>query len=385
MIKNFIKIFFTVTIVGLYSCGEDPASIGSSQIPNDIIIAEINSLEDSIQQNSASFKENIDRGVSSGIFLGRYKDLESHALFRFILTLSDSVTSALEADSLNVLEANVKMYPYYELGDGAFDFSVHKINSYWTEQDFDTDSLSNLQYDAADISIGKNFTDSLITFSLPLDLVTNWMKRKIDESQEANNGLYFQPAAASNKVLGFKGFTGDAGDKKLTALEIVVEKSGEFIDTVYAFGFPDVYVPKTELPDVNGNIFVQGGVAVHSTINFDLSRIPKSAIINNAELRLYINSENSYLGNPTFDSLFVRFNLKDSTEINGVIFRKAENYFAGPVTGFVEKWVSGEENHGLDISVFDELNTVSRFALYGSGINDPELMPRLEIYYTTLK
>ena len=385
MINNLLKIFFVVIIAGLYSCSEDPASIGSSQIPNDIIVGEINSLEDSVQQSSTFFEKEIDRGTSSRIFIGRYNDLESHALIRFILSLSDSVTSALEADSLNVLEANVKMFPVYELGSGAFDFSVHKINSSWTENDFDTDSLANLQFESSDLASAKTFSDSLITFSLPLDLVSGWMNKKVDDSIEDNNGLYFQPSAGINKVLGFRAFAGNPADLKLTALEIVVEKPGAFLDTVYSFGFPDVYVPKAELPAANGILFVQGGVAVHSTINFDLSRIPKSAIINNAELRFFLDNDRSYLGEPTSDSLFVRFNLQDSTESSGVIFRRAENYFAGPVTGFVEEWISGKENYGLDVTIFNELNTVSRFALFGSGINDPELMPRLEIYYTTLK
>lgn len=379
--------YFLIAVTGasVLSCSEDPASIGSAQIPKDIIISEINSIDDSIAQTSSFFQEEIERGISSRIFLGRFNDLESHALYRFIFSLPDSITSALESDSLNILEAKIKMHPVYELGEGTFDFSVHKINSSWTETAFDSDSLNNLQYDAADLSTEKTFTDSLITFSLPLDLASDWLYKKVDDSIEDNNGLYLQPSSGSQKIIGFRGFSGDPADLSLTSIEIIVEKPGEFTDTVYAFGFPDVYIPKAEVPVADGNIFIQGGIALQSKINFDISGIPKSAIINNAELKLFIDEEKSYLGDPTRDSLFVRFNLQDSVEQSGIYFRRVDDYFTGPVTGFVQDWVSGTENNGLNISIYNETNTLSRYALYGSGINDPLLKPVLTIYYTTLK
>ena len=60
---------------------------------------------------------------------------------------------------------------------------------------------------------------------------------------------------------------------------------------------------------------------------------------------------------------------------------KEENKYSGDIRQFVERWIDGEENEGLEIKLSDESRSANSVTIYGT--NEIAFTPKLTIYYTT--
>jgi hypothetical protein len=389
----FILLLSSVYFIG---CSDTPGPVGYSLLdPSDVL--SLNELSsDSLTQSSTSVLASVTTGGSSQVLLGKFQETESSVLVRFdFSTMEDTIKTMVNNDSLQVKQAIVKMYAIYYLGDMnlPFDYSVHKINSSWTSSGFTLDSLAGLNYDAEDVSSNKNIGyDTVYSFDLGNDVMLEWLRHDADTSnaQFANNGIYLEPTAGTQRIVGFQAISSSTVDT-IMIIKVVYQKLGSGIDDTLSFvETSDIHIVKGSLIPANSeNIFIQGGVAENAKLKFDLPDISPFSIVNSADLTLTYDSTKSYLGSPTPTYLTARF-LTDSALIqydssNIAILTKSNYQYTGSISGFVQRWINGEKNYGILISFYNEVNIADILTLYSSTTVEKSKRPFLKIKYSTKK
>jgi hypothetical protein len=387
------RILFTFSLlISLLhiSCSETPSSLGADLLPRDLVnISELDSSVDSLYQSSSIYKRVIALSSADRLLLGKKDNVEAGILIKFLIYFDDSIKQQLLNNELSVLSAEVKLTKDYTFGNStsAIDFSAHKINSGWSIG-FTSDSLPFLNFDAVDIGFNKSFSDSINSFNFDTQLALSWLKARADSSAPANNGLYLEPSFSSEKIIGFQALTIE--DLPYPILEIVIQKTGVYIDTLSYFPSVDLSVVSGSLPDAGTeNIGIQAGLNSEARIFFDLSSLSKEIIINYAELTLTVDTLKTVTGTSFTNSLRVNY-ITDSTNnsIDSsllVFLDRDSNLFKGNITLYVQKAIIQNNNQGLVIAAGDKLNGVELFAIKGSNATVFTERPRLQIKYTSRK
>ena len=385
MIKNSVIVLLVTFFIS--SCSDAPTPIGVNLLGNDFVGSKtINSVDDSIGQTSSYYHKISSLGGANVLLVGRTSDLEASTLIKFGAVLDDSIVSAINNDSINVISAVMQFHRIYAFGDtlAPFDFSVHKVNSEWTS-DFTEDSLPGLQYDAEDISIQKEITDTLTNITISNDLAKQWLQSVADTNLAAQNeGIYVTPASGLNEVIGYQALSSTYTD--YPTMYVIIEKPGVYEDSISFFSNYDVSLVTGKIPTISPeNILLRSGYIIFSRLSFDMPKLPKDVVINNAELTLTIDTLETLVGDSYLNSVDVYFVL-DSTNLDSIsaytTLARNGNQFTGDITTFVREWAKGN-NNGLILSTSSPFDGVELFAIKGSSAANINDRPYLKITYTS--
>jgi len=391
--SRFSLLIVIIISVFLLACNDKPTSIGSDLLPSDDLISfkEYDTRIENIFQKSDSFQKKLKSGSAYKLILGKNSFAESSILIQFNVYLSDSLKQYALNNQLVINSAWVEMPVTYSLGDSnlPFDFSVHNINSPWSPIGFDLDSIPLLNYDNLDISSSRNITDTLVTFNLRTNSVLDWLQAQADtNSGKKNRGFIMKPTQSTQRFLGFNAVR-FIDDTKLPIFNISFITPTNYADTISVTAYTDIHIVTGSLVNNGSDITLQGGLAVQGSLFFDFSTFPKNVIINKAELELWVNSNNTFDGNPQSDSILVRmfknYDQKTLTADSTVftLLKREGDKFIGDIGWMVQKWLSdtSSQNNGINLYLYDELESVAKISLYGSNITDDALKPRLRIVY----
>jgi len=386
LIKRFALIIITnICMIILSGCGDDPASIGTDILKDDLInIIEKDSFADSLTQSSSYFKRVLPLEKSSTLLIGRSANVESSILMKFSLPMPDSLETDLLNGTINVLSAKVLLVQVYSFGDStaSFDFSVHSITSKWSNNGFTSDSLAFLNYDPLDVSSNRNYlNDDSLEFDLDNQLVLNWLKAQADTNIPADNGIYLKPSENAQKIVGFLA---------IPILAVSIEKNGAYGDTLRFTTYSDVSAVVGSVPAASSeNIVIQNSVEFESKLWFDLSSLPKVAKINYAELTLTLDTTESITGSNYTKYIRANFltdsssnsldsNLTATISVSGAVYK-------GEITNLVQNWVNGTDNQGILLTSAFLGEGAELLSFKGSNSGDLAVKPRLKIIYTTKK
>ncbi len=377
----------------IYSCSDSPTSIGNNLLSSDFLtINKIDSYQDSIGQTSSYYKTSIKLSDSPRLLVGKYQNVEASTLLRFAVVLPDTIKSAFNSSNLNILSAKVYLRKVYNIGDGSnpLNYSVHFVNSGWTSFGFTADSLPNLQYDDNnDISSNKTYSDSLYTFNLDEQTINSWFTSASASPIQVNKGMYIKPDPSSTRVVGFEA-TNNVEFTGIPRLNVVVQ-TGSLIDTLNFYSIEDVSALSGDKPVLpEGDIAVQGGLAVNARIEYDLSSIPKGSIINKAQFTIYVDSSATKTGdnyNNSLTAYFARDSVGSSYDTtSAIVLNRSGNTFTGDIAKFLQSILSGyHDNNGFILTAGSQNLGIDIFALKGSDASDPSSRPRLVITYTGKK
>lgn len=375
----------------IYSCSDSPTSIGSNLLsPDFLTISNIDSFQDSIEQTSTYYETPIKISDSPRLLIGIYQNVEASSLIRFAVVLPDTIKSAFNNSSLNILSAKVYLKKVYKIGNvSQLNYSVHAVNSGWTSFGFTADSLSSLDYSTNDISSNKTYSDTLLTFNIDNQTINTWFDSASSTPIHNNKGIYLKPDPASTGVIGFEAYN-DVEFTGIPRINVIVQ-TGSLIDTLNFYSIEDVSAISGSLPVVpSGDIAVQGGLAVHSKIKYDLSLIPKGSIINKAQFTIFVDSSATKTGD-NFNNSLVAYFARDSVgtsydSSSAIVLNRSGNTFTGDIAKFIQSISSGyHDNNGFIITAGSQNLGIDLFALKGSDTSDPSLRPRLVITYTGKK
>jgi hypothetical protein len=395
LLKKIVKCSsILILLMSLISCNDDPTSLGVNLLPEQDFInaSTINSLDFNFEQKSFFYDtDSLSLANATKIFLGKNSNVKSTMLMKFYMFFPDSITDAINSDSLNLISATMAMEPIYTFGNenNYFDFTLHEVTDDWNSLEFGKNELEDLTYNSEDVSSNRVFEDSLITLDIDKTLVENWLKLSAEESQNENYGVYFNFDATSDKVLGFPAIS-SLYDSVLTRLILIVEKPGKFTDTLSVQVTSDVHVVERTMEiSSDKSIFVQGGIPIRSNLFFDVSQIPENSIINKATIKLFVNENESNIGTIASDYIgALILDDYDSSLLNAsyapvnLHTDSLASNFSGEITHFVQEWIENG-NNGMKLYLQSEAETLNKIAIYATENSDLALRPYLEIIYTS--
>ncbi|MCX8011471.1 MAG: DNRLRE domain-containing protein [Ignavibacteria bacterium] len=401
MKKSITRLFYVaklllVTLLLLFtSCSDEPNSTGFNLLnPNDLIeLNKLDSQTDSLFQISSLQKRIVNLGGGTRLLVGHYKNLEASTLIRFNFGLSDSIKNALLKDSLSIISAKLLLYPTYKfdtLGN-SFQLNVYEIQTWWGSDSFTSDSLnsSHFRYSVENIESNFNDSDTLVTCNLNANKVLSWLKAAADTSLADHPGIYLKSdVSKTNFIRGFRALVQDL-NLNVTTLQVIYSK-GTTTDTLKFIPSADVYVVKEKYQNNFDSkfIYLQSSLNYVSKLYFDISKLPKNAIINSASLELNLSKDKSILGSPaTYDSIFV-LKLIDSSKPsydslnNFVVTHVSTGLYKTDITRYVQGWVNGESNQGMLLNIYDPNGGLELLAFDGSTSDNFVKRPKLKIYYS---
>lgn len=390
MIKKIVLTFPLIFGLLLYSCSDDPSSVGLNLLDQDIPKFDtINSIDGSFTQTSSYFKKVVPLGASPRLLVGKSSEFTAHTLLLQGFLLPDSIKNGFKEDSLTIDKAYIELFPnYFYPGSDSlaqFDFTVQKILSSWSSSTFTADSFSVLQFDAADLSSNKEFVDSIYSFDIPLDFAREIINFAMNPDSVPYYGVLISPTASSQKIVGFNGFT--PFQELDSRLKIIVSKAGEYTDTLNAFTASDVSVVIGEIPQPDpGYILLQSSLIINSRLYFDLSAIPENVAINRAALTLYSDSTKNVFGSQYDDAVIAYTVVNGETDsVSTSLFARlegSESKYSGNITAILKYWLLENKNYGLILRPETEQNGLELFYLHGSEAADISKRPYLEIIYS---
>jgi len=394
-LKKFSFVLLVVPVLIFTSCSDEPNSTGYGLLnPEDLIeIKTFDSVRDSISQEFKQLIQVENLGASRRILVGKYNDLTASALIRFEFVFTEELKTLLKENKVNVSSAKLKVFPIYKFGDSPrtnFSFNVHEIKSWWDSDQFTADSLNPSHFDYDNSSIESNLIDgdSVISCELPNSKVLEWMKAISDTGIKNPSGIYLKPTASSNFIRGLRAI---GSSTNTSTLEVAFSKDGTTTDTIYAVTVAVVHVVTTT-ENYNDPLVLtlQSGILSKAKLKFDVSAIPKNAIINSAVLELTRNFSKSEFGTSFQDSLYV-LRLTDTSKIAidsnfaPVLVQIDSNIYEGNISRIVQDWLNTGMNYGLLLSPRDPDGGVERFVFESSNSLDPNKKPKLRVYYTIRK
>ena len=391
-IRLFLFLLSGIIVFQLSSCSDAPSNFGVDILNSDFIVLDtLDTTKDSVAQTSSTFKTVIPLGASQNLLVGKKDNVNASFLIKFLFPLTDSIKTDISSGAVTIIEAKVNLINTYQFGDSsaAFDITAHNVTSDWSSIGFTSDSLSNLFYDFANVSSSLNITDSIKTFNLDVNLVEAWFQSVIDTTLNNNKGLYVKSSSISQRVLGFQAKTSFLINQP--ELQVIVNKPGVYTDTLTFFPEADVSIIDGNLPAIGPeNIALQSGIVVNSKLWFDISSLPKNAIINRAKLFLKTDSLLTIKGTNLIYAISVSNIVDSSTKIidstlSQEILLPDGNSYSGLVTTFVQTWLNTGKNEGMLLAPSGGIDGVDLFVFKGSKVTVFADRPKLEIIYTTKK
>lgn len=390
--KIFGSLLVLIITITLVSCNDAPTDLGSDLLTqDDLVVLKLDSVSDSLYQQSNTFKKVYSLSTAARIYLGKAENITSHLLLKFVFALPDSIKEDIKNGKINVIQSWVELVKEYSFGDSLanFDYEAFSIEENWSSTTFTSDSLPSLSIGNVNLSSNPSIKDdSLYSFNLDNSLVSNWLLSNADTGRANNYGIIVSPKPTSNRIVGFTAYNLTATNDP--RLKIIIDKPGVFRDTVTGFISADLSVIRGDLPSVGSeNVAVQPGLSAHTKLFFNLSGIPQNIVINSAKLTLTVDTVLTKTGKP-FANLLRVYLLSDSTtkEINtNYIYglSRSGNTFTGDITNIIRAITNGVDNQGFLIKALDDLSGVELFVLKGSNASDVSQRPRLEILYSKKK
>ena len=384
--KKLLLLLIGIIAITLYSCSENPVSVGIGLLKNDYLnVKEIDSYADSMKQSSSYAKYTIPiTGSASSLLIGKAANVSGSYLAEFSISLADTIETDILDGAAVVTYAGISLYPNYFFSDStrSMDFTVNRISYDWTAAGVDADSINALGLIKADLSSNRIFSDSLVTFNLDKSYVLNILKYASDSTLGIDHGIYFNPTSNSQKVVGFNPST--------TTLQVVIVKPGDYIDTLSFLTGMESSIVSGKLPVVSSeDMLVQAGLVINSRLLFNVSAIPPNTLINYANLTLTLDTVATIVGSNYINALTVLL-LTDSSaraydSTQTITLSRSGNTFQGNIAAYVQSWIDKGVNEGLLIQVTSQIDGLELFAIKGSNAASRALRPRLQITYTGKK
>ncbi len=331
---------------------------------------------------------------------GQINLLGQNGSYTAIMALQFSSSVIPVRDTIAVYSATLALHAvtWYGTSGAPFGFTVHRITRSWSSYTLLWDSVQADFYESAPRG---GFDGSLIgdtagiNVSLDTAMVREWFATPTT-STTTQFGIVLVPSPATqNAVRGFVEFAGgDSAAYYPTLTVIAGSVSGTSRDTaVYNVG-QDTFVGSDDHgTPPSTKLYVQGGVHYRSALWFDLSSIPRGAILNSAILSLDLDSASSRISKFVTDTSLSAHLLGDTTTYTSLSTEDASTFgrrvagtratFSFNIRMAAQSWVRGP-NYGVLIRVptAREFTTPDLFVFNSSTASTPSLRPRLRLLYS---
>jgi hypothetical protein len=295
-------------------------------------------------------------------------------------------------DTVEILSAVIQLRAVSWIGDssGNLNFTVHKINRAWSPLNLIRDTVTSSGFYESDIPRGSYSGTVLadteyVSFEIDTALVRTWFLT-------TQFGVLLLPDQnpSANLARGFTGFGTDSVQHLPTLTVVSRNLTGTVTDTAsYTLG-NDTFTGDIEgLVSDPGRIYVQAGVVYRSRLVFDPSPVPAGAIINQAEMFLWVDDAASTISKFSADTLLASHVLVSATDSNAfeILGSTAKPTSSGALSFDVrhatQLWVNGTNNGVLlRAGSLIEFSSLDQFVLHGPASSSATMRPRVRVLYS---
>ncbi len=269
----YLFLFILPALVYLTGCSDDPASLGKELFSGQGL--KVETMD--IYANSATTKFTpVPLGNADYILVGKYSTddtVEALTLLRFLPKIAGY------QDNINIIDsAKILITQQYLYGESSAKFGIEAspIKSSWSSSTFTADSIGKIT--DSNIITSHSLDTSLYSMVIDTAVIRTWLQDTLGTN---NFGLLLKPSAVTNKIVGYA---------NQPILKIFGHKNGVAFDTSYITNM------KTHIVCRNGGSTPQKGISIRngfiskSLLHFNISALPKNAIINNASLSIVPDS-----------------------------------------------------------------------------------------------
>jgi hypothetical protein len=398
MIRSYWRERITQTaamalVAGLMSsCSDDPSALNS--VGTQLLRTKVTVRTDTLRSISSSSQRQYVSMDGRTNLLGRSGGYTAYTLVQFYPAFF------AQRDTVQVLSASLSLRAVTWFGDSSaqFGFNAYEINRSWGQTTFTWDSLTGL----------NNSTPSSETYSGTVARDTEWINIQLDTAMvrrwlqpltiSTNYGLILIPTPNTNVVRGFHSFDFDSVSfyPKLTVIARNV--AGTVTDTTsyQAFGQgQDTFVGNIDNLNTNPElIYAQSGVSYRGFLKFDLSAIPRGAIINSAELTLKLSPATSRLNKFLSDTAIAAHSVLSATDNSKFEAQGSRgtgnwpngiNFVFPDLRRQAQYWIRDVSlNNGLLFRTVNqsEFSSFDLFTFYNQTAQDSTMRPQLIVKYT---
>jgi hypothetical protein len=305
----------------------------------------------------------------------------------------------VERDTIQVLSATLRLRAVTWFGDSAaqLGFNAYEISRSWGQTTTTWDSLPGL-FTTDPGSLRGSFSGTVtrdtewISIALDTAMVRRWQQPR---NYSNNYGVILIPSQNTNVVRGFHAFDFES-DSLYPSLTVVARNvSGTVTDTaIYHLNGQDTFVGNIDNLDSNPElIYVQSGVSYRGFLRFNVSAIPRGAIINEAKLSLFYNPQATRLNRFSSDTAVAAHALLSSTdnskfELQGIRSTASiptATRFVFDIRHQVQYWIRDSAlNNGLLFRPVNasEFSSFDLYTFYNQSAQDSTKRPQLIVKYT---
>ncbi len=375
MIKKCIGLFF---LVFLLSCTEkSPLPLTADENIGEIIARDIVA-----DLSLVSEPEIINTGFSQYLYLGTVDQKKSAILMRFddLPDSSEIISAKLELIAVDTLVRN--QHPFEAV---IYKSPQHFESLEVTSKNFPFGSWTE---EMARATVTTADTDTVI-FELSPTWVETW-------KDSVNNTGFVITTEASDVGRRF----GSTSDRKVAPVLRLVYKQVNAAqnDTMLTVPTADTFIYESGPALVDGPLYVATGEEYRSILKFDLSDIPANATINQAELILTVDQENSFLSSEGIrinafrlketatDPFAADIDSSFSLSVSDISIRPGVESVDMIMQFITQRWTRqdtlGFDNYGILLFARTKYNIFSRVAFFNVDA-DSGRAPKLTLHYTT--
>jgi len=395
-LKRYLLSLLTLVSFIFISCNEQPTDVAYDLVSDSLGIFIISQTDTNLLVSHSNFNNSPNNSNTGYFFVGRTKDIETISVLRFG-SIPDSLSYLKPEDFIS---AEIFLYPKrYAIGDTnspSFAFNLHKVENYWSlAANWDSiNAPGMISYKLGSYNSAITLKDTMGSISVPIEpkILSEWLQIQPDTNIAVVNwGIALVPEQSSNVIYTFGGEGVGYANVSPIIRGVFKNKLGE-IDTLFLYTAINTTFIKNHNIDSN-DIVIQGGLDTRTTLNFDLSMIPKFAGISKMEMQFTLNKEKSIFGNFDQDETFQIDFVSDSTQgIYGNYYYYAQasdtnftKYYCPSTTSAAETWNrhTGKGKLQLSGSDFKSMyNRLDRMVFHSFNDPDTNKRPKIRVIYS---
>ena len=429
--KSFRIIYWGIILflaLALSNCNDAPTQVAMHFLSDTVSIEIIAGEENSVIVDAYSYtiKNPVERN-SGTILVGIHNDLKAGALMRFdIFSVPASIREVI---SERIVSCELHIFPrQYAIGDTAgsnqLNFEIKEVTGSWTYETttsddvFNSDNLfvnSRLIADWSGKIERKDSMDAMI-FDFPTDLCVEWLETVGDIINITDTvwGIAILPKPGSTIINSFKslnnfsiGSDGAAAPGAVLKVTYYKDEEKTELDSFEMRTVSDVSFVESKEANPTDDLILQGGVRIHSKIDFDVSQIPEFACIHYAEITLTLDIARSYSGNinPTDAISLIKFSSDNDERFaaskSNIIVGEYDSVahtvtFRGsfgsmpfcPLSFPFNIFLRNNDGKGTLVLTFQDINQsanyLNKFVFYGANAADISKRPKIKLVYSKL-
>ncbi|MCX7877099.1 MAG: DNRLRE domain-containing protein [Ignavibacteria bacterium] len=385
-----------ISFLNTSGCADDPSSLGLDFVsPSETTGVRIfDSYRDTMPISSRNVKKYFNTSNSPNLLVGRTGSYNSKSLIQFLGLSSDYDSAVVNSAVLKLKYRNYYFPTSPSDSLGQISFEIYRIEQ---KIDFATVTLDSINPSYfGNISqgsyTGSPATDSQeVSIQLNTALVRDWFEFTADSSYPVKNyGIVLSPNASSTVIKSFYASSTFNGSEVRPELYVIVTKNGR-TDTLSYRNSSTVSLTDASINAPPERFFIQAGISYVQVMNFDLSRFPSDATINDVQLFLTLDSSNSIFSKETSFNITAKY-ISDTAGLVTDLYpfigspqgdsKYMIRLVASTQPSPFQRWLLGQNNYGIMIQAANNFINLDLFSFFNETASDPLKRPRVIIKYT---